>query len=390
MKRVSASEDFAGAGGGDRRGLLLCFSHLRWNFVFQRPQHLLSRAARQHRTLYVEEPLVLHDVEPSWRMAQDRGVTIATPLLPAGLSHATRVCLLEGLTARLLQGEQPDVAWFYTPMAMEFARGVRADVTVYDNMDELSLFHGADSRMLLLEGELLARADLVFTGGVSLFESKRHRHANIHPAPSSVDVSHFQRGQHGEVRPEPSDLAAIPHPRVGFFGVIDERMDLELLEELADIRPDLQFVMVGPTAKIDPATLPRRPNLHWLGARSYAELPPYLHNWDCGFMPFALNDSTRFISPTKTPEFLAAGLPVVSTAIRDVEHPYGDLGLVQIASGPADFAVAIDQAMADAGTSKWKHGVDSLLAATSWDRTWAFMQRRIDDLSKAEVALQHA
>ncbi len=381
-------------GRAARQPLLICFSHLRWNFVFQRPQHLLTRAARDFRVIYIEEPVEQVGQEPEWHIAEDcidtdRSVTVATPFLPAGLSHATRICLLEALMGRLLQGGVPDVAWFYTPMALEFARQLPAGITVYDNMDELSLFHLADSRILLLETELLARADIVFTGGTSLYEVKRHRHRNIHPVPSSIDVDHF-RPDKSKPSAEPTELAAISSPRVGFFGVIDERMDMALLDTVAALRPDLAFIMVGPVVKIDPATCPQRPNIHWLGARDYQELPRHLHHWNCGFMPFALNDATRFISPTKTPEFLAAGLPVVSTAVRDVVDPYAKLGLVRIGATPAEVAQAIDLAMSDPQRPGWRRAVATRLASSSWDSTWAFMQARIADAVEGEVEYAHA
>src|SRR3712207_4223372 len=195
-------------------------------------------------------------------------------------------------------------------------------------MDELSLFRGASQELLDLESALFSRCDLVFTGGMSLYEAKKSRHRSVHGFPSSIDFSHFSQARSIQVDPE--DQAHIPHPRLGFFGVVDERMDIELLAEVADLRPDWQFVMIGPVVKIDPNSLPQRPNIHWLGGKSYADLPRYLFGWDVGFMPFALNEATRFISPTKKPEFLAAGVPVVSTPINDVVRPYGEKGLVEI------------------------------------------------------------
>lgn len=366
------------------RPLLVCLSHLRWNFVFQRPQHLLTRAARDYRVIYVEEPELIIGDDPGWQLRIDKGVTVATPLLPRDLPAVKRNGVLAGLLTRLLAGEVPAVAWYYTPMALEFSRHLGAAVTVYDNMDELSLFAQADSRIVQLEAELMARAHVVFTGGHSLYEAKRHRHSNIHPVPSSIDVEHFRRDP-AAPEAEPGDLAAIRHPRVGFFGVIDERMDMALVGQLADLRPDLQFVMVGPVVKIDPASRPLRPNIHWLGGRDYAELPAYLHHWDCGFMPFALNDATRFISPTKTPEFLAAGLPVVSTPVRDVVNPYAALGLVRIGATAQEFAPAIDTAMADATNPAWRRAVTAQLATSSWDSTWASMRGRIVEILENEV-----
>jgi UDP-galactopyranose mutase len=267
------------------------------------------------------------------------------------------------------------ILWYYTPVAVGFTVHLKPAAIVYDCMDELSLFHGAPPELAACEQRLLHCADVVFTGGHSLFEHKRKHHANIFPFPSSVDVPHFAQAR--ELQPEPVDQAEIPHPRVGFFGVIDERMNLALLEELADDRPDLQLVMIGPVVKIDPSILPRRSNIHWLGGKQYKELPAYLAGWDVAMLPFALNESTRFISPTKTPEYLAAGKPVVSTSIRDVVNPYGEEGLVWIADTAVEYAIAIDEALASDRAARIAHA-DSFLSDLSWDRTWAQMWRHVE------------
>jgi len=264
-------------------------------------------------------------------------------------------------------------------MALTFSSDLEADLVVYDNMDELSLFRGASSELLALEEALFTRANLVFTGGMSLYEAKRTRHRSVHAFPSSIDRQHFAAAR----RPltDPSDQAFISRPRLGFFGVIDERMDLDLVRELADRRPDWNLVMIGPVAKIEPASLPQRANIHWLGPKSYSELPSYLSGWDVGLMPFALNEATRFISPTKTPEFLAAGVPVVSAAITDVVHPYGDRGLVEIAQSPAEFADKVGLLLSRPRLA-WLRNVDRHLSAGSWDKTFARM------LSLMEGSLQ--
>lgn len=369
------------------RPLLLCFSHLRWNFVFQRPQHLMTRAARDYEVFYIEEPV--DAAAPGWQITRDKGVTIATPQLPPGGSHEARAKAQALLLDDLLDTRMPDIAWYYTPMALEFSDTLVPAVTVYDNMDELALFHGADSRIRRLEARLLARADVVFTGGHSLYNAKRHLHDNIHPVPSSIHRAHFAPVS-GRVLADPADQADLAHPRVGFFGVIDERMDMALVAALADRCPHMQFIMVGPVVKIDPATRPQRPNLHWLGGKDYADLPAYLQNWDCGIMPFAINDSTRFISPTKTPEFLSAGLGVVSTPITDVQQPYGDLGLVGIASDADGFACAIERAMATAADPGWQRRVERQLERSSWDSTWAFMRAEIEAITTPVLETAHA
>src|SRR3712207_3510169 len=243
-------------------------------------------------------------------------------------------------------------------------------------MDELSLFRGASQELLDLESALFARCDLVFTGGMSLYEAKRHRHRSVHGFPSSIDFNHFSKAR--SIVKDPDDQAHIPHPRLGFFGVIDERMDASLLAEVADLRPDWHFVMIGPVVKIDPASLPQRPNIHWLGPKTYAELPDYLRHWDLGLMPFALNEATRFISPTKTPEFLAAGLRVISTPITDVIRPYGERGLVCIAATPEEIVTAAET-MLGSDPTEWRRAADAFLAGMSWDLTWAGMHSLMNE-----------
>jgi UDP-galactopyranose mutase len=191
-----------------------------------------------------------------------------------------------------------------------------------------------------------------------------------------VDVAHFSRAR--TPQPDPADQANIPHPRLGFYGVVDERMDLDLVEAVAREREQWHQVIVGPCVKIDEASLPRRPNIHYLGMKRYDELPAYLSGWDVALLPFARNESTRFISPTKTPEYLAAGRQVVSTSITDVVRPYGQLGFVGIADQPAAFIQAIEHALTvDAGD--WLPRVDRFLADLSWDRTWASMRGLIEE-----------
>lgn len=350
---------------------VVCFSHLRWDFVYQRPQHLLSRFARHHDVVVIEEPIFEDVTEPELRLTPREGrVTVGVPVLPHGLGHAGDVHAQRQLVEKHLAGLETSrrIFWYYTPMALLFTRHLDADVVVFDSMDELSAFKGAPPELLALEEEMMGRADVVFTGGHSLYEAKKHRHHDIHAFPSSIDTMHFGQGRSAERR-EPEDQAAIPHPRLGFFGVVDERFDIELLREVAAAKPDWQFVMIGPVVKIDPADLPKGDNIHWLGGRDYKRLPDYIGGWDVGFMPFALNESTRFISPTKTPEFLAAGLPVVSTPIHDVIRSYGDENYVEIAKDAASVVKSAEELMAmDRGP--WLKRVDQKLAESSWDQTF--------------------
>lgn len=362
-----------------RTPLLVCFSHLRWDFVWQRPQHLLSRAARQYRVIFIEEPRFEPGATPRMDASlRPQGVTVAVPILPEGLSPEEIIeeqrDLIETFMGRACMA--PRVFWYYTPMAMAFTGQLEADLVVYDNMDELSLFRGASRELLDFEAALFEQADLVFTGGMSLYEAKRRRHRSVHAFPSSIEFDHFVKAR--TMKGEPADQAGIPGPRLGFFGVIDERMDVQLLDQVAALRPDWHFVMIGPVVKIDPAILPRRDNIHWLGGKDYKDLPAYLSGWDIGLMNFALNEATKFISPTKTPEFLAAGVPVVSTPITDVVRPYGERGLVEIAKTPIE-VVRKAETLMERPKDAWLAKVDRHLAAGSWDKTWASMDALMEE-----------
>lgn len=364
----------------------LVLSHLRWDFVFQRPQHLLTRCSRDNRVFFWEEPVFAENAVPSLRhTTRNSNLHVLVPDLPTGLTEQQTFAIQREMLDRFMaENEVSDlVLWFYNPMAVNFTRHLEPEVTLYDCMDELSAFRGAPPGLRSAEAELFDRADLVFTGGRSLYESKRTQHHSVHCFPSSIEVHHFAQARTNH--PETHDQQAIPHPRIGFCGVIDERMDLDLLAGVADLRPDWHFVMIGPVVKISDADLPKRSNVHYLGGKQYAELPAYMSGWDAAMLPFARNESTKFISPTKTPEYLAAGLPVISTSIRDVVQPYGDLGLVAIADEPNAFVAALEPMLAHKDPqleAKRLSQVDSFLSRNSWDRTWREM------LSLLKVAAQ--
>jgi glycosyltransferase involved in cell wall biosynthesis len=251
-----------------------------------------------------------------------------------------------------------------------------ADLIVYDCMDELSLFKNAPGTLVEREKCLLQTADLVFTGGVSLYEAKKKSHPSVFAFPSSIDKDHF--GKAREIKTDAAEQAQIPHPRIGFFGVIDERFDINLLQQIASLRPDWHFIIIGPVVKIDPATLPANNNIHYLGNKHYRELPEYLAGWDVAMIPFALNESTRFISPTKTPEYLAGGKPVVSTPITDVVKLYGQTGLIYIADNAPDFIEQTEKALAIKDNPAWHKAVDNFLSTISWDMTWEKMMFQIN------------
>ncbi len=368
---------------------LICFSHLRWDFVYQRPQHLLSRFAKERRVFFVEEPMFSDEQSKMQISARQDNLLVVVPQLNhLDVEKKPTDDLIRGLLDQMLREENVTdfVAWYYTPMALNFSEHLEPRATVYDCMDELSLFKFAPPTLLLNEEKLINKSDVVFTGGQSLYEAKQDRHENIWAFPSSIDAAHFRLARN--LTQEPADQASIERPRLGFIGVIDERMDLQLLREAAGMRPDWNFVMIGPVVKIAEEDLPTGENIFYLGKKDYEELPAYIAGWDVALMPFAINDSTKFISPTKTPEYLAAGKPVVSTAIRDVVRPYSEMGLVHIASTAEEFVRAIEKAMNENADLRLEK-VDKFLAKNSWDNTWRAMDELVKDAAngKSKAAL---
>jgi UDP-galactopyranose mutase len=373
---------------------LIVFSHLRWDFVFQRPQHLLSRLASRHPVVYIEEPLPADTDRDSWELSRPMdNVLVARPRLAdlSGRSDAEQTQTLFTMVQELVasQGITQPVAWMYTPMAEPLIDAVEPALIVYDCMDELSLFLGAPPALLDREAALIERADLVFTGGVSLYEAKRHRHPHVSCFPSSVDAAHFSRARPGsQVLAEPPDQATLPRPRLGYFGVVDERIDLPILDALGAAHREWQIVVVGPVVKIDPATLPRHPNMLYTGQRGYDDLPAYLSGWDVCLLPFARNDATRFISPTKTLEYMAAERPIVSTPIADVVNSYAHI--VYLADSPSAFVAACESALSATPAERERRTADMrrVVAGTSWDTTTSRMEQLIDNALAGQLAPQ--
>lgn len=367
---------------------LICVSHLRWDFVYQRPQHLLSRLAQEREVIYFEEPRLCPTRVPALEISQPLpGLTRIVPVLPESMgtedARKAQSRLLERYVTTTHMTRYD--LWYYTPMGLRITDRLSPEVVIFDCMDELSAFLGAPPELRELERTLLRDADVVFTGGVSLYESKCLQHDNVHCCPSSIDGEHFAKAMGGIEEAE--DQKGIPHPRVGFYGVVDERFDTELVAGLARLRPDLHFVIIGPVVKIDESALPQARNIHYLGKRNYNDLPAYLAGWDVAILPFARNEATRFISPTKTPEYLAAGCPVVSTSIRDVVRPYGERGLISIADTPEEFSGAIDFELTRRSDQAWKDKVRALLSKTSWDSTWSYMSSAIETVREDSTIL---
>lgn len=359
---------------------LICFSHIPWNFVYQRPQHLLSRFAVYNRVFVVEEPVKKGDKDfYEIEKDPDHNLWIVRLYISEDITQSKMMSTLRALLDSILFTKEIKnyMLWYYTPMALEYSDHLKPSLIIYDCMDELSAFKFAPAGLKKLEAYLFKKADLVFTGGYSLYRAKKDLHYNIHPFPSSIDKVHFMSARLNSK--DPSDQMEIPHPRFGFYGVIDERFHISLINEVSSLRPDWHFIFIGPVIKVDPLMLPKGENIHYLGSKSYKELPTYLSGWDVAILPFELNESTRYISPTKTPEYLAGGKPVISTSITDVVSPYFDLGLVHIADTAEEFIMEAEGILQDKNISAWKIKVDSYLENISWNKTWHNMTALIEE-----------
>ncbi|MDB5868179.1 MAG: glycosyl transferase group 1 [Polaromonas sp.] len=362
---------------------IIVFSHLRWNFVYQRPQHLLSRLARHYKIIFMEEPVPNGDDDFLEHLQPAPNVEVLRPHVTSNVYgfHDDHLPVLKNQLAQFMRERGIDdyLVWFYTPMALPLASGLKPRAIIYDCMDELSAFLHAPRQLIQRENALYQQADLVLTGGPSLYRSKRDRHGNVHCFSSSVDAAHFASAAQHNLPDHPAQ-AHLPQARLGYCGVIDERIDLDLIAAMADSHPEWQIVMVGPVVKISHERLPHRQNIHWLGQRGYDDLPQLIAGWDVCLLPFALNDATRFISPTKTLEYMAAGQPSVSTRIRDVAEPYGHV--VAIADTAAEFIAACEALLAESEAQKAGRVEEMrrIVAGTSWDATADAIQELIQAL----------
>jgi UDP-galactopyranose mutase len=360
--------------------------------VYQRPQHLLNRFAVNNRVFVIEEP-VFDTSGPEYyeinKVEENKDLWVVNLHCSRGISDDHTNHTLKGLLDSLLYANDITkyITWYYTPMALAYSDHLEPIVTIYDCMDELSAFKFAPQSLKSWEQKLLSQADVVFTGGYSLYNEKKHLHHNIYPFPSSIDYAHFLKARNPTE--EPLDQASIPHPRFGFYGVIDERFHLSLINELSKLRPDWHFILVGPIAKIDPSILPKGQNIHYTGGKQYDELPRYLAGWDVAILPFELNDSTKFISPTKTPEYLAGGKPVISTSITDVVNPYAKKDLVEIADTPAEFIKAAEKIFNMQDKQPWLRRVDDFLSNNSWDQTWKEMVEIIKEAMEKKPLIKN-
>ena len=355
---------------------LIVVSHLRWSFVWQRPQQLLSRLAKQMRILFIEEPVAVEETKNLSATLQEvvPNLITLTPRIPASECGDTPLWLwpCQDRIARQVQQVlntfefEERAMWFYTPTPEFLFDVVKPEVLVYDVMDELANFHFAPPELREREARLLSQASVVFTGGASLYDAKKHFNKNTHLFASGVDAAHYASACSEETT-TPEWMDGLPSPRATYIGVIDERLDYELIAHMAAARPEVQFLMCGPIVKVDPNALPKAANLHYPGQQSYADLPRILKGSDVCLMPFAQNEATRYISPTKTLEYMATNRPVVSTPIRDVERFYSDI--VFLADSPQAFAEQLDAALSESTEERARKREieERILAEHAWD-----------------------
>jgi len=351
---------------------MIVFSHLRWKFVYQRPQHLISRMAESMKVLFIEEPLPNEgSEEPGTLIVISENLHVLQP-------HTSDILSIAAILPAFIKNKTISVGWFYSPSFCGLLEYFQFDTIVYDCMDELTLFKGAPAQLIDQEKYLMANADIIFTGGKSLYESKKQHHTNVHCFPSSVDELHFSKALKNISIP--ATIGDLPAPIVGYYGVIDERIDLELLEKTARKLPGVSFVMIGPLAKIEESDLPRAANLHYLGMKTYNELPYYLRAFDIAMMPFALNDATKYISPTKTLEYMAAKKPIISTKIMDVVRDYSNC--VSLIETAGDFAQAVTELIEKQNFEDLDTEYQKILQQTSWDATAEKMKSIIKSFAK--------
>jgi glycosyltransferase involved in cell wall biosynthesis len=370
---------------------IIVHCHLCWDWVWQRPQQFVSRLSQRHKILFVE--VIAPAADLATPTARFRGpenfpnVTILTLQFPAArwndgeyVDAERRRMVQEFITGPVAGQFDNAVQWFYDPMAVPaFAGKMDEILTVYDCMDELSKFKCAPPEIIERERQLLGRADVVFTGGRKLFEAKSQHNDNCHFYGCGVDCEHF--GKAREERTEvPAELRGMQKPVLGYFGVVDERMDYELIARLADANPKWSVVMIGPVLKVDEAVLPKRPNLHWLGQRSYSDLPAYCKGFDVCLMPFALNESTEFINPTKALEYMATGRMIVSTAVPDVVRNFGSV--VKIAKNQKEFISLCQRAVEKPEQDAIERGLQ-MASENTWEKIVARMERHIEDAMTA-------
>ena len=366
---------------------IIVHSHLKWDWVWQRPQQFLSRLSKRHRVLFIEGPETIEGLSASkvtLREVDDYpNVVVLQTQMPAAKFHdgewiddERRRLVQSVLAGPLGRSFDSNVQWFYDPMAVTaFAGQMNERAIVYDCMDQLSQFRYAPPELVKRERELLAVADVVFAGGPKIWEEKRKHNSNSFCYGCGVDLAHFALARESNC-PMPADVCDLPRPIFGYIGVVDERLDYDLIGRVAEANPEGSVVMVGPWTKVDPATFPQARNIHWLGNRDYSLLPAYAKAFTVCLMPFALNEATEFINPTKALEYMATGRPIVSTAVPDVVRQFSNV--VSVASSPPEFVAACGRVARKPNRAAISRGLD-LARNNSWESIVRKLEAHVEE-----------
>ena len=353
---------------------IVCFSHIRWDLNYQRPQHLLSRFAKSNQLFFIEEPLYDALEHQTLQVnSKDDNIWIIVPHLLIGSGGKEAIDAQKELLDKFFFEYKLEdyIFWYYTPLALSFSTHYSPLLIIYDCVNNWSASIVRDN-LKLFEAKLFDDSDIIFTGGNSLFEANKNKYANIYSFPGSIDKAHFASAR--VILEEGEDQKSIPHPILGYFGTIDERFDLELVRKIAALRPLWQLVLIGPVLNIDKDSFPIMENIHFLGSKAYEDLPKYISTWDIALIPFLLNNATKFICPGKATEYLAAGKPVISTPISNIVDSFGKNGLIHIAQTAEEFIKAAELEFDQKrGNDLWFSSVDDFLLGNSWDKTWAKM-----------------
>lgn len=353
---------------------MIVFCHLRWQFVYQRPQHVIERLSHHLKVLFVEEPL------PNSTSHSSGNLIVVNDNLHILQPNVEDVKSIAKILPEYVNNKSIPFGWFYSASFSPLLEELNFQTVVYDCMDEPSLIKGDSQELLNQEEYLMSHADIIFTNVQSLFESKKQHHPNVHLFPGSVDKTHFNKAWNSST---PEDIAHIQSPIVGYYGIIDEQIDFSLLQETALKLPNVSFVMIGPRM-IDEEHLPKEANIHFLEMKSYDELPNYLKAFDIAMMPFVLNDATKYISPTKTLEYMAAGKPIISTKTTDVVRDYRRC--VSLVENADEFSNAITFLLDKMDRLSLEMEYYRILKKTSWDATTDKMESLIRTFSKDNMS----
>jgi len=390
----------------ENRKTIICFSHLTWDRnLFQRPQQLMLRFSKRFNVLYVSGyscrqffiDLFRRKKTHSYHVTDNLAVYSPFALPPikkySSITIRLNKILLSFLVKRRLKKLKfkDPILWIYHPRYIDAIGKFKEELIIYDCMDDFtSLLSDYEDRERNIKDEraLLKKADMVFAGGYSIAELKRDSREHIHVFPSAVEIYHFKKARSDNLE-MPDDITDIPHPILGYWGAIDERVDHELLKRLAMKHPEWSIVLLGPIVRHkagDLSYLKEIKNIFWLGPKDYSLLPNYAKAFDVCLIPFVLSREGKFLSPTKTLEYLATGKPVVSTPITDVVRFYD--GVVGIADGPDEFGMAVRRCMEEDNASMKQKRI-CFTENKSWEDTAEKMEKLILDKIEEKSSVKH-